>query len=276
MADGAEGGGCSAGLGLATTALAEEAEERKEEENDGDDDGGDDDVAYPVVVAVDGKEGRSALGSRERLRRREEEESRRGLDHHPQALHRLVARPRKATHPLEDAVAEGEGSPEEVETGLDALVELLADVEATLELAVLFVAVALEMLACRLEMTEAASVKAPCTEDKRPGVAALRIDARLAIRDAADLLADAAEDDETDARDEAAAAEERDELEEARARERDAEDWAGLREAVETAALGRTRGVWRKVREVVVADATAKTRGRVRGAARSSRSCTVS
>lgn len=127
-----------------------------------------------------------------------------------------------------------------------------------------------------LDTTDSAVVKASWTEDKSPGVAALRIDARLAIRDAADLIADAAEDDETDARDEAAAAEERDELEEARARERDAEDWAGLREVVDTAALGRTRGVWRKVREVVVADATAKTRGRVRGAARRSRSCTMS
>lgn len=182
----------------------------------------------------------------------------------------------KPTHLLEDGVAELDGSSDEVETGVDALVELLADVEATRELVVLLVAVALAMLADRLETTEAASVKAPWTEAKRPGVCALRMDARLATRDAADLLADAAEDDETDARDEAAAAEERDELEEARARERDAEDCAGLREVVDTAAFGKTRGVWRKVREVVVADATAKTRGRVRGAARRSRSCTVS
>jgi len=195
----------------------------------------------------------------------------------PPTAHHLLTRLGKPTHLPEEAVAEAEGNAEEVETGLDALVELPAEVDVTLELGVRLAALALATLADRLEMTEAASVKAPWTEDKRPGVAAFRMEARLAIRDAADLLADAADEDETDARDEAAAAEERDEEEEARARERDAEDWAGLREVVvETAALGRTRGVWRKVREVVVADATAKTRGRVRGAARRSRSCSMS
>lgn len=138
------------------------------------------------------------------------------------------------------------------------------------------VEVALGVSPLRLDTTDAASVKADWTDARRDGLAAFRIDARLAIRDAADRLADSEDETEEAARREEtrdAAAAELDELEEARALARDADDCAGLREVADTAALGRMRGGWRKVLEVAAAvgDATAKTRGATLGSARRSR-----